>query len=154
MKTQFSLFRIPKAILVFVLIGVVFVYGCYVVFQWSYVSQRMWEALDRFDHAHVFMIDVMEAYTEDELPFEKGGLAYQCVEKMIASYTDFVVEADEPFGVKQVRKAIQEIEARETANNADPENAGQNQQSEIPSYEQARDSQTEGEHHSANPAPK
>ena len=154
MKTQFSLFRIPKAILVLVLIGVVFVYGCYVVFQWSYLSQQMWEVLNRFDHAHVFMIDVMEAYTEDELPFEKGGLAYQGVEKIIASYTAFVVEADEPFGVKQVRKAMREIKARETANNADPENSKQNQQSEILSYEQSSDSQTEEEHHSANPAPK
>ena len=154
MKTQFLRFRIPKVILTFVLIGVVFVYGCYVVFQWSYVSQRMWEVLDRFDHAHVFMIDVMEAYADDELPLEKEGVAYQCVEKIIVSYTNFVVEADEPFGVKQVRKAIQEIEGREIANNADPENAGQNQQSEILSYEQSSDGQTEQEHHSANPAPK
>ena len=73
MKTQFSLFRISKAILAFVLIGVVFVFGCYVVFQSNYVTQRMWEVLDRFDHTHVFMIDVAEAYIKEELTFDKGG---------------------------------------------------------------------------------
>lgn len=140
MKTQFSLFGIPKAILVFVLIGVVFVYGCYVVFQSNYVTQRMWEVLDRFDHAHVFMIDVAEAYIKEELPFEKGGLAYQFIEKMLVSYADFVVEADAPFGDKEIQ-----------FDDATTEGLKQLHEQRYPQWST---NQTEGEQHSANPAPK
>lgn len=140
MKTQFSLFRIPKAILVFVLIGVVFVYGCYVVFQSNYVTQRMWEVLDRFDHAHVFMIDVAEAYIKEELPFEKGDLAYQFIERMLVSYADFVVEADDPFGDKEVQ--------------FDAATTERLKQLHEQRYPQWSTNQTEEEQHSANPAPK
>ena len=140
MKTQFSLFRIPKAILVFVLIAVVFVYGCYVIFQSNYVTQRMWEVLDRFDHAHVFMIDVTNAYITEELPFEKGGLAYQFIEKILVSYADFVVEADDSFGNKEVQ-----------FDDATTERLKQLYEQRYPQWST---NQTEGEQHSANPAPK
>ena len=140
MKTQFSLFRIPKAILAFVLIGVIFVFGCYVVFQSNYVTQRLWEVLDRFDHAHVFMIDVAEAYIKEELPFEKGGLAYQFIEKLLVSYADFVVETDDPFGDKEVQ--------------FDDATAERLKQLHEQRYPQWSTNQTEGEQHSANPAPK
>ena len=140
MKTQFSLFRIPKAILAFVLIGVIFVFGCYVVFQSNYVTQRLWEVLDRFDHAHVFMIDVAEAYIKEELPFEKGGLAYQFIEKLLVSYADFVVETDDPFGEKEVQ--------------FDDATAERLKQLHEQRYPQWSTNQTEEEQHSANPAPK
>ena len=140
MKTRFSLFRIPKAILIFMLIGVVFVFGCYVVFQSNYVSQRMWEVLDRFDHAHVFMIDVMESYVKDELPFEKESLGYQFVEKMLVSYADFVTTADDPFGDKEVQ-----------FNDAVAERLKQLYKQRYPQWST---NQTEEERHSANPAPK
>lgn len=140
MKTQFSLFRIPKAILVFMLIGVAFVYGCYVVFQLNYVTQRLWEGLDRSEHTHVFMIDVTEAYIKEELPFKKSSLAYQFIEKMVVSYVDFVVEADDPFGDKEVQ-----------FNDATAERLKQLYEQRHPQWST---NQTEVEQHSANPAPK
>lgn len=144
MKT--SIFRIPKTILIFILIGVIFVFGCYVVFQSNYLAQQMWEVLDRFGHAHVFMIDVMKAYINEELPFEKGGLGYQFVEKMLVSYACFVTTADDPFGLNDdwgfavpvfddaVTKRLQEMYEEQDGDR--------------------KANQTEGERHSANPAPK
>ena len=138
MKT--SIFRIPKPILILMLIGVIFVFGCYVVFQSNYLAQRVWEVLDRFGHAHVFMIDVMESYIKEDLPFEKGGLGYQFVEKILVSYADFVTTADDPFGDKEVQfddamtQRLQEMYEER--------------------YGDRKVNQTEGEQHSANPAPK
>ena len=142
MKTQFSLFGIPKAILVFVLIGVVFVYGCYcyVVFQANYVTQRMWEVLDRFDQAHVFMIDVAEAYIKEELPFEKGEPAHQFIEKMVVSYANFVVGADDRLGDKEVQ-----------LDDTTDERLKQLYEQRYPEWST---NQTVGEQQSANPAPK
>ena len=146
MKTQFSLFRIPKAILAFVLIGVIFVFGCYVVFQSNYLAQRMWEVLDRFGHAHVFMIDVMESYVKDELPSEKESLGYQFVEKMLVSYADFVTTADDPFGLNDDRGVAGPV--------FDDAVTKRLREMYEERYGDRKANQTEGEHHSANPAPK
>ena len=138
MKT--SIFRIPKPILIFMLIGVIFLFGFYVVFQSNYVAQRLWQVLTQIDHTHVFMIDVMEAYTEEELPFEKDGLAYQFIEKILVSYAEFVTTTDDPFGDKEVQfddvttKRLKQLYEQR--------------------YPQWSTNQTEGEQHSANPAPK
>ncbi len=146
MKTQFSLFRIPKLILIFMLIGVIFVFGCYVVFQSNYLAQRMWEVLDQFGHTHVFMIDVMDAYVKEQLPFEKGGLGYQFVEKMLVSYAYFVTPVEDPFGLNDDRSIAGPV--------FDDATTKRLQEMYEERYGDRKAHQIEEDRHSANPAPK
>lgn len=194
MKT--SIFRIPKPILIFILIGVILVFACYVVSQWyysrwdttlfsfeenapaaliygagqlsrfsdSYIgaddpasrspelvkrieefeslikdhplvhyridstdalerqfkaakgdgkTELAWEIIDRFDHAHDFMLALTKMYLHDQLPFEKGSTEHQFIGKMIGTYRRFVEEADDPFGAEAFAKLQQRIEQEE-----------------------------------------
>ena len=80
-----------------------------------------WKIIDQFDHAHDFMIDLMNLYADQRLPFTRESEEYQFIKEMIDGYCHLLDTVPDPFGTKAFAELQQQIEADEKARAADPE---------------------------------
>lgn len=80
-----------------------------------------WKIIDQFDHAHDFMIDLMNLYADQRLPFERKSEEYQFITEMINGYCHLLDTVDDPFGVEAFTKLKQDIEADKRERENDPE---------------------------------
>lgn len=84
-------------------------------------TELAWQIIDQFDHAHDFMIALMNLYADQRIPFEKESEEYQFVTEMIQGYLHLLDTVDDPFGVEAFRKLRQDIEADQRKRENDPE---------------------------------
>ena len=80
-----------------------------------------WKIIDQFDHAHDFMIALMNLYADQRLPFERKSEEYQFITEMINSYCHLLDTVPDPFGAKAFAELKQQIEADDRAIAKDPE---------------------------------
>lgn len=79
-----------------------------------------WRIIDQFDHAHDFMIQLMELYATEQLPFERDSEPYQYIKRMIDGYCHILDAVDDPFRVEAFRQLQLDIEADTRAWENDP----------------------------------
>ena len=79
------------------------------------------QIIDQFDHAHDFMIKLMQLYADQRIPFERKSEEYQLIEEMINGYMHFLDEADDPFGIKAFEELNRKLEEADAKRRADLE---------------------------------
>ena len=84
-------------------------------------TELAWQIIDQFDHAHDFMIDLMNLYADQRLPFDRKSEEYQFITEMINGYCHLLDTVPDPFGIKAFEKLRQQIEADSRARENDPE---------------------------------
>ena len=84
-------------------------------------SELAWQIINQFDHAHDFMIDLMNLYADQRLPFERESEEYQFITETINSYCHMLDKVADPFGVETFRKLHEDIETDQRKRENDAE---------------------------------